>query len=79
MAVIGFSTITQLKELQAYLSFVGQLTFEAIRLIFHPAHWRWNSLASVLYRTGYQALPIIALLSFLIGCCFNVPNGIAVA
>jgi len=76
LAVLGCNTLVQLKGLQGYLAFIGQLTFELMRLIAHPSHWRWNSLASVLYRTGYQALPIIALLSFLIGVVLTYQMGL---
>lgn len=76
LAVLGYNTILQLKDLQAYLSFIGELTYEMLRLAFNPLNWRWNALVSVLYRTGYQALPIIALLSFLIGVVLTYQMGL---
>lgn len=76
LARLGYNTTIQLGEAQAYLAFIGELTNEFIRLLFNPANWRWNSLASVLYRTGYQALPIIALLSFLIGVVLTYQMGL---
>ena len=76
LAVLGYDTVVRLQGLQDYLAFVGQLTFELIRLMRNPSHWRWNSLASVIYRTGYQALPIIALLSFLIGVVLTYQMGL---
>ncbi|MBX3708888.1 MAG: MlaE family lipid ABC transporter permease subunit [Gammaproteobacteria bacterium] len=75
-ALIGLNTIQQLKIFQSYLSFVGHLTYEALRITFQPARWRWNSLASVIYQTGYQGLPIIALLSFLIGVVLTYQMGL---
>jgi phospholipid/cholesterol/gamma-HCH transport system permease protein len=76
IAKFGYQTVVQLRELQTYLAFVGQLTFEFLRLVFMPANWRWNSLAAVIYRTGWQALPIIALLSFLIGVVLTYQMGL---
>lgn len=73
---VGAATISMIKEFINYLNFVGNLTFEAIRIASHPRHWRWNSLASVIYRTGYQGLPIIALLSFLIGVVLTYQMGL---
>lgn len=73
---LGISTVMQLRELQAYLAFIGQLTFETLRLVAHPSRWRWNSLFAVIYRTGYQGLPIIALLSFLIGVVLTYQMGL---
>jgi len=75
-SIVGASTVVQLAEFQEYLVFVGRLTYEALRLILYPTHWRWKSLASVLYRTGYQGLPIIALLSFLIGVVLTYQMGL---
>jgi len=75
-AIIGYNSVTQLNELRNFLAFIGQLTYEAIRLVFHPSHWRWNSLSSVIYRTGFQGLPIIALLSFLIGVVLTYQMGL---
>lgn len=73
---IGEATISMFNEFLNYLRFVGKLTFEAIRIASHPRHWRWNSLSSVIYRTGFQALPIIALLSFLIGVVLTYQMGL---
>lgn len=76
LAKIGKSALTQLREFRDYLHFVGQLSMEALRLIRHPTHFRWSSLASVIEKTGYQALPIIALLSFMIGIVIAYQMGI---
>lgn len=64
---IGQSVVQQVREMRDFLSFTGQLAIEFSRSVFNPATWRWNELSGVIYRTGFQALPIIALLSFMIG------------
>jgi phospholipid/cholesterol/gamma-HCH transport system permease protein len=76
LANIGMNSIAQLAQLQLYLAFVGSLTFEALRLSFNPKHWRWNALAGIVYQAGFQALPIIALLSFLIGVVLTYQMGL---
>lgn len=76
VAEIGMNSIAQLSQLQQYLAFVGKLTFEALRLSLYPKHWRWNELTSIVYQTGFQALPIIALLSFLIGVVLTYQMGL---
>lgn len=76
LVTIGKYTANQLHEAQDYLSFVGHLTYEFIRLLPTPWRWRWNSLANVIYRNGYQALPIIALLSFMIGVVITFQMGL---
>lgn len=66
-AQIGRFNWDQLVELRDYMNFVGVLMFEFLRLLFKPHRWRWNALTNVIDTTGYKALPIIALLSFMIG------------
>lgn len=76
LAVLGRNTTNGLLYFHDYLSFVGHLTMEALRIGWRPHRWRWNSLASVVYATGYQALPIIALLSILIGVVITYQMGL---
>jgi phospholipid/cholesterol/gamma-HCH transport system permease protein len=76
LPLIGKNTIDQLRGFNEYLVFVGQLSYEAVRVAFHPVHWRLNSLTSVVYRNGYQALPIVALLSFMIGVVLTYQMGL---
>jgi phospholipid/cholesterol/gamma-HCH transport system permease protein len=76
VAVLGYKATLQMEELQAYLAFIGRLTTEFMRLVTYPSRWRWDALCAVLYRTGYQALPIIALLSFLIGVVLTYQMGL---
>src|SRR5579883_732428 len=73
---IGKVTIDYLAQFQKYLAFVGQLSLEALRLVGHPSHWRFPALATVVYRNGYQALPIIALLSLMIGVVMTYQMGL---
>ena len=73
---LGKNTVKHLSEFSQYLSFVGQLTFETIRLTIKPIHWRWNALSSIIFSSGYQGLPIIALLSFLIGVVLTYQMGL---
>lgn len=72
---IGKSTINQLFEIRDYLTFTGRLTFEFLRTAVQPWRWRWNSLSSTIERTGVDALPIIALLSFMIGIVISYQMG----
>lgn len=73
---IGRQTIHQLSEFQDYLAFVGQNFLEALRILHKKTHIRWSAFASVIYQTGYQALPIIALLSFMIGVVIAYQMGV---
>lgn len=76
VAQIGKNTWEEVKEVQAYLTFIGSLTFEALRIAAQPKHLRWSALANIIYRTGFQALPIISLLSFMIGVVLAYQMGL---
>ena len=75
LARLGKNTLRQVEEFNNYLAFIGQLSYEALRT-FNPKHIRIASLASVIYRNGYLALPIIGLLSFMIGVVITYQMGL---
>lgn len=72
----GKSTVMILEEIKLYLDFVGKQTMEVLRIGYKPIRWRWKELSAIIYKTGYQALPIIALLSFLIGVVIAYQMGL---
>ncbi len=76
LARFGKSVLLQLIEFRDFLGFTGKLFTEALRVITHPKHLRWNSLVNVIDKTGFQALPIIALLSFMIGVVLAYQMGV---
>lgn len=73
---VGKYTLGALQEFNAYFSFIGKLTAEALRILPHPKHYRLGSVASVIFKNGFQALPIIALLSFMIGVVITYQLGL---
>jgi len=76
VARVGQQTLQAYDQFLEYLSFIGKLTYEALRVASRPSHLRWGAFSSVLYRSGYQALPIIALLSMLIGVVITYQMGL---
>lgn len=67
IAVFGKIIEKMQLHLRSYLSFIGRLTSEVIRIMPSFPRYRWAPLSRAIYDTGYTALPIIALLSFMIG------------
>jgi phospholipid/cholesterol/gamma-HCH transport system permease protein len=67
VARLGKLAVEQLVEFRDYLNFAGILSFEGLRILRQPAHFRFKALISAVEKTGYQALAIIGLLSFMIG------------
>ena len=75
VAQLGKFGIGQSIEAMEYLNFLGRLVFENFKAFCNPASWRWSAIISTVNRTGTQALPIVALLSFMIGIVISYQMG----
>lgn len=51
----------------ALLAFVGETSLALVGTLAHPARWRWRPILYNIRSAGFDALPIVALLSFLLG------------
>ena len=49
------------------MSFIGETLFTLFRVITRPSHFRWTSTVHHMEEAGLDAIPIVALMSFLIG------------
>jgi phospholipid/cholesterol/gamma-HCH transport system permease protein len=59
-----------------YLSFIGELAVLTIKDLFHPVKISWRAIASTIEEGGCYALPIIALLNFLVGIVLAYQMGL---
>ncbi|MCX7896292.1 MAG: ABC transporter permease [Rhodocyclaceae bacterium] len=50
-----------------FVRLLGELAQDALHLVRHPADFPWRELSAHLYKAGVRALPITALVGFLIG------------
>lgn len=73
---LGEWAATQFNEMKDFLNFTGVLAFDALRVARHPSRWRLNSMSDVIDKMGFQAMPIIALLSFMIGIVIAYQMGL---
>jgi phospholipid/cholesterol/gamma-HCH transport system permease protein len=64
---IGAATVTQAREGRDLLNFFGLVTLTAARVVLHPGRVRFTSVAAHIEQVGFNAMPIVGLLSFLIG------------
>jgi len=69
----GESTFYHLQQVLTFLSFIGEITSVAIKTIHQP---RLRPLLSTIEITGFQALPLLALLSFMIGVVIAYQMGL---
>ena len=64
---IGRATVEVGREAVDLLYFLGLVTATAVRGLIHPTRIRFTSVVSHVERVGLDAMPIVGLLSFLIG------------
>src|SRR5579862_3460836 len=55
VARVGINTMQAVDEFQEYLTFIGKLAYESLRIASRPSHIRWGAFINVIFRTGYQA------------------------
>jgi phospholipid/cholesterol/gamma-HCH transport system permease protein len=67
LAHIGQTMVVFRRHLAGLTGFVGLILETAVRVAVQPRRWRMTSLVANLERTGFDAVPIIALLTFLVG------------
>lgn len=64
---VGRATMDVGEQAIALLSFVGETSIAFARSVAHPARMRWRPIAHNIRSAGFDALPIVGLLSFLLG------------
>ncbi len=64
---IGQRAWVALQNLLAMLAFVGECSMVLLRALAHPQTIRWRPVLHNLQSAGFDALPIVGLLSFLMG------------
>jgi phospholipid/cholesterol/gamma-HCH transport system permease protein len=67
VADIGLAAEAIASRFALMLAFLGAVMQALTRQLLHPRRIRWNALTHQLHHVGYHALPIVGLLSFLIG------------
>ncbi len=64
---IGRSVASVAEQAGALLAFVGECALALIGSLAHPARIRWRPMLHNVRVSGFEALPIVGLLSFLLG------------
>ena len=66
-ARVGKSTHSAIKQALAMLAFVGETAHVLTATVAHPTRFRWRPVLFNIRTAGFDALPIVGLLSFLLG------------
>ena len=64
---MGDATLAQFKQARFMLSFLGSVFLASLRVLKNPKSLRFGDVLSNMEKTGVNALPIVALISFLLG------------
>lgn len=67
LATVGTATVDTVAKARAILSFVGECVLSAVRLVRSPQKFRWRDCFSEMQQCGAMALPIVSLVSLLVG------------
>ncbi len=65
---IGHTVYTVIHSLNAALQMIGAVALAIVRVITHPRNFRFTSMVHHLDNVAWRAVPIILLITFLIGC-----------
>ncbi len=68
LATLGKLVVSGWHELAQFLNFLGLTLLTLVRLLPRPWRWRPTALVAQMHQTGLNAVPIIFLLNFLVGC-----------
>jgi phospholipid/cholesterol/gamma-HCH transport system permease protein len=64
---LGESSINHMLEIRYMVSFVGSVCLAFLHVLRHPKSLRWQDTLLAMQRLGVDALPIVGLISFLLG------------
>lgn len=73
---VGLGALTWAREGLGMLAFGGSLSLVALRALASPARVRWKEVLRVLEQDGVRALPVLGMLSFLLGVVIAYQSGI---
>ncbi len=73
---VGRATMTHAAENVGLIAFVGEMALAALPLIVNPFRGRWRMVLHELAEAGYKAMPIVGLLSFLLGVVIAYQGGV---
>jgi phospholipid/cholesterol/gamma-HCH transport system permease protein len=73
---LGENIVDKLSQSSQFLQFVGELNIALGQLFTHLRQFYWKGVLNALDSSGFKALPILALMSFLIGIVLAYQLGV---
>jgi len=76
LVALGQGSLLALARWGDMVAFIGETAEAAMRLLLHPSRIRWAAVLRELAQAGHKALPIVGLLSFLLGIVIGYQGGV---
>ncbi len=76
LEALGRASLESARNVIGLIAFLGQVWATTLRLLVRPTRVRWCAIAYALGEAGYKALPIVGLLSFLLGIVITYQGGV---
>ncbi|MCX8018481.1 MAG: ABC transporter permease [Rhodocyclaceae bacterium] len=67
LIVLGGWTLALGRHILAFLALLGQLALDLLHLLRYPVDWPGREISANIYKSGVRAMPVTALVGFLIG------------
>lgn len=64
---LGGATVAWLRDLRQQLEFIGEVSMDVVKGLLRPRLMRWGEVFRTFETAGVNALPIVSLLTFLVG------------
>ena len=64
---VGAATGSWLRDLRQQVEFIGEVTLQLLSSLFRPRRMHWREVFRVFEVAGVNALPVVSLLTFLVG------------
>ena len=65
--VLGSAAIGVVRHVVDFVALIGQFGMNVVHVLRFPAEWPWREVSAKLYKSGVRAMPVTALVGFLIG------------
>lgn len=76
LARVGQGAWERLREGLGLLSFLGETALAFLHVVAHPRRLRWRQMLQVVELDGWRALPVLGMLSFLVGVVIAYQSGV---
>ena len=63
----GKNVVEAYSSMMLFINFIGEATYQFLKSVMEPSLFRYKAILRQIQTSGYKALPIIALTSFLVG------------